>query len=253
VVPVSLANGEVAKCRGFTSKRLKGFEPSTFCMATTPAAGGVRAITVRFTGDFCAARQAPRAVDRRRCAPICGVSGTSGLKFPKLSRAVQTLSGGSTLPGREDPRPIPAAEPKDPDIGGRSAHPTSGTSFRSAEVAEMLETTEVSVNSALQRARKAPERAGRGTLPTSPTQRALLERFAEAFQGRRRRCGGRADRGQQTAGLRLLRSRRAGGVSEVRWHPRALVAGIGDQLADQVRGHGDPLVLRLLRRVLPAD
>ena len=45
MVPVSPANGEVAKCRGIEAKRLKGFEPSTFCMATTPASGDFRAGT----------------------------------------------------------------------------------------------------------------------------------------------------------------------------------------------------------------
>jgi RNA polymerase sigma-70 factor (ECF subfamily) len=57
--------------------------------------------------------------------------------------------------------------------------------YRAAEVAEMLDSTEASVNSALQRARAAidaaPERAVGGTLPDSPAQRALLSRFADAF------------------------------------------------------------------------
>jgi RNA polymerase sigma-70 factor (ECF subfamily) len=59
--------------------------------------------------------------------------------------------------------------------------------YRAAEVAEMLDSTEASVNSALQRARAAiaaaPERPGGGTLPDSPTQRALLTSFSEAFEG----------------------------------------------------------------------
>jgi RNA polymerase sigma-70 factor (ECF subfamily) len=58
--------------------------------------------------------------------------------------------------------------------------------YRAAEVAEMLGSTEASVNSALQRARAAieaaPERPGGGTLPDSPAQRALLARFADAFE-----------------------------------------------------------------------
>ncbi|HEY2715641.1 MAG TPA: RNA polymerase subunit sigma-70 [Solirubrobacterales bacterium] len=58
--------------------------------------------------------------------------------------------------------------------------------YRAAEVAEMLETTEASVNSALQRARAAidaaPERQGGAGLPTSPAQRQLLTRFSEAFE-----------------------------------------------------------------------
>jgi RNA polymerase sigma-70 factor (ECF subfamily) len=59
--------------------------------------------------------------------------------------------------------------------------------YRSAEVAGMLGSTEASVNSALQRARAAleaaPERPVGGTLPDSPAQRALLSRFADAFEG----------------------------------------------------------------------
>jgi RNA polymerase sigma-70 factor (ECF subfamily) len=58
--------------------------------------------------------------------------------------------------------------------------------YHAAEVAEMLETTEASVNSALQRARAAiaaaPEPAGGGQLPASPAQRELVARFGEAFE-----------------------------------------------------------------------
>jgi RNA polymerase sigma-70 factor (TIGR02960 family) len=58
--------------------------------------------------------------------------------------------------------------------------------YRAAEVAAMLETTEAAVNSALQRARAAleaaPERIGGASLPDSPSQRALLARFSEAFE-----------------------------------------------------------------------
>ena len=58
--------------------------------------------------------------------------------------------------------------------------------YRAAEVAEMLETSEASVNSALQRARAAldaaPERPAGGTVPDSPARRALLARFAEALR-----------------------------------------------------------------------
>jgi RNA polymerase sigma-70 factor (TIGR02960 family) len=58
--------------------------------------------------------------------------------------------------------------------------------YRAAEVAEMLASTEASVNSALQRARAAieatPERPASGTLPGSPAERALLTRFADAFE-----------------------------------------------------------------------
>jgi RNA polymerase sigma-70 factor (TIGR02960 family) len=61
--------------------------------------------------------------------------------------------------------------------------------FRAAEVADMLDSTETSVNSALQRARGTLDArlpaAGRERppLPRSPRERQLAERFAEAYQG----------------------------------------------------------------------
>jgi RNA polymerase sigma-70 factor (TIGR02960 family) len=60
--------------------------------------------------------------------------------------------------------------------------------FRAAEVAEMLGPTEVAVNRLLHRARRAMDRDARpGTLaeapvPDSPEERALVARFATAFQ-----------------------------------------------------------------------
>jgi ketosteroid isomerase-like protein len=58
--------------------------------------------------------------------------------------------------------------------------------YRAAEVAEMLDSTEASVNSALQRARAAleaaPERPVGGTVPDSPVERAVVSRFADAFE-----------------------------------------------------------------------
>jgi RNA polymerase sigma-70 factor (ECF subfamily) len=58
--------------------------------------------------------------------------------------------------------------------------------YRSAEVAEMLGSTEASVNSALHRARAAidaaPERPRGGTLPGAPAERALVSRFGDAFE-----------------------------------------------------------------------
>ena len=36
LVPGSPAGGDPPKCRGFDAKRLKGFEPTTFCMAIRP-------------------------------------------------------------------------------------------------------------------------------------------------------------------------------------------------------------------------
>ncbi len=59
--------------------------------------------------------------------------------------------------------------------------------FHTAEVAEMLQTTETSVNSALQRARAAVEPAlppasrDRAALPRSEQEREVVTRFAEAF------------------------------------------------------------------------
>jgi RNA polymerase sigma-70 factor (ECF subfamily) len=58
--------------------------------------------------------------------------------------------------------------------------------YRAAEVAAMLDSSEASVNSALQRARAAidaaPERPDGAAVPESPTQRALLASFSDAFE-----------------------------------------------------------------------
>jgi RNA polymerase sigma-70 factor (TIGR02960 family) len=58
--------------------------------------------------------------------------------------------------------------------------------FRAAEVAEMLESSEVSVNSALQRARTAletrPANRERTSLPRSTGERELVARFADAVE-----------------------------------------------------------------------
>ena len=62
--------------------------------------------------------------------------------------------------------------------------------YRAAEVAGMLDTTEVSVNSALQRARAtleatAPPRRERAPLPRSAAERELVGQFADAFENGR--------------------------------------------------------------------
>jgi RNA polymerase sigma-70 factor (TIGR02960 family) len=59
--------------------------------------------------------------------------------------------------------------------------------YRAAEVAAMLDTTEVSVNSALQRARatldaQTPPARERAPLPSSAFERELVGRFADAFE-----------------------------------------------------------------------
>jgi RNA polymerase sigma-70 factor (ECF subfamily) len=59
--------------------------------------------------------------------------------------------------------------------------------YRASEVASMLETTETSVNSALQRARatldaSAPPARERARLPHSAAERELVGRFADAFE-----------------------------------------------------------------------
>ena len=60
--------------------------------------------------------------------------------------------------------------------------------FRAAEVAEMLETSEASANSALQRARatldtRLPAEGQRPPAPRSPRERELAARFADAVEG----------------------------------------------------------------------
>ena len=58
--------------------------------------------------------------------------------------------------------------------------------FRAAEVADMLETTPAAVNSGLQRARASLEERvpspDRAPAPRSPAERAIVARFADAFQ-----------------------------------------------------------------------
>jgi RNA polymerase sigma-70 factor (ECF subfamily) len=53
--------------------------------------------------------------------------------------------------------------------------------FSTAEVADLLDTTETAVKGALQRARAALAHRPRTTAPGSPEERALTRRFADAF------------------------------------------------------------------------
>jgi hypothetical protein len=46
-------NDEAPICRGFVVKRLKGFEPSTFCMAINPAPETSSGEPIRFAALFC--------------------------------------------------------------------------------------------------------------------------------------------------------------------------------------------------------
>jgi RNA polymerase sigma-70 factor (ECF subfamily) len=57
--------------------------------------------------------------------------------------------------------------------------------FRAGEVADMLDVSEASVTSALHRARTAlePVPVEQAPLPGSPVERALVERFTDAFEG----------------------------------------------------------------------
>ena len=70
--------------------------------------------------------------------------------------------------------------------------------YRAAEVAEMLETSEASVNSLLRRARAAFESRlpatgrDRAPLPDSKLEREIVGRFADTRRGRRHRRNGRA-------------------------------------------------------------
>ena len=69
--------------------------------------------------------------------------------------------------------------------------------FHAAEVAKTLESSEASVNSALQRARatlesRHPSDRERASLPRSPGERELVSRFADAVETRRRRRDGLA-------------------------------------------------------------
>jgi hypothetical protein len=80
--------------RGFPAKRLKGFEPSTFCMATTRASGVCRTGTSQFAGDLRKAQSALAAsmhLDVRRYAafrePLARSSRNRRGRFQSARRA----------------------------------------------------------------------------------------------------------------------------------------------------------------------
>jgi len=79
-------------CRGIALKRLMGFEPTTFCMATTPASGDFRAGTRRFAGDLWRAQSALRP---SMGAVVCRYAAVREL----LARSSRNSSGGFQLAG----------------------------------------------------------------------------------------------------------------------------------------------------------
>ena len=98
LTPGCYAGPDQPLCRTFPKKRLKGFEPSTFCMATTPASGDFRVETGRFAGKSRTAQPAAAVVNGRGCARICGVSGTSGQEFPRSPGVVSVAPFGRRTP-----------------------------------------------------------------------------------------------------------------------------------------------------------
>jgi hypothetical protein len=60
LVSASRTDANPPTCRGFAKKRLKGFEPSTFCMAIRPISETRRAANMTVCRDFVAARQTAR-------------------------------------------------------------------------------------------------------------------------------------------------------------------------------------------------
>jgi hypothetical protein len=89
-------------CRGFAEKRLKGFEPSTFCMATTPISESRRyeygvlqvfpPLRETAPGSLCAAI----CVDMRRFGHWCA-------RVPEIAEAGLI----ARLPGLSPPRKSP--------------------------------------------------------------------------------------------------------------------------------------------------
>ena len=96
--PSSGQNDEIPLGGGISMNRLKGFEPSTFCMATRP---GSLACSVR--KSRCPAESARTAnLGEIADAAICGISGTLGGKCPGLGIAVKGCE--KSRPCRRPPR-----------------------------------------------------------------------------------------------------------------------------------------------------
>ncbi len=96
--------------QGIREKRLMGFEPTTFCMATTLADCGFRHRN-RFLQGFLYFPGKCSVRDTTGYAPICSVSGTPGEKFPKPWSAVPVVIFSRTSPAYRSTTgtPIPPA------------------------------------------------------------------------------------------------------------------------------------------------
>jgi hypothetical protein len=82
-------NDETPLWSGVSAKRLKGFEPSTFCMATRPGQLPPSVENGIFAGRSWLAVEPDGIADGHGYAAICGVSGTLGEKCPKLATMVK--------------------------------------------------------------------------------------------------------------------------------------------------------------------
>jgi hypothetical protein len=145
LISATHAEPNLATCRAFPKKRLKGFEPSTFCMAITPVSetggqrillrAGVSAWRERRHGSAIggdvrryaaiwelrrrSARNARGRFDFRRSAAICADS--HGIC---LARSAE-LEGGRFDHGRQGPldrKPTASRVVESPTCRGRAAH-----------------------------------------------------------------------------------------------------------------------------------
>ena len=82
---VSAASAETSPptCRAIVKKRLKGFEPSTFCMAIRPISDLCRQRICLVAGISQRHRKRPRSGNACGYAPICSHSGTHVHECPK--------------------------------------------------------------------------------------------------------------------------------------------------------------------------